>query len=314
MKVEYPDHPFYYQVGNMPVGFIKQETLQEKKLETVFDVVVYLKEVPEIKSQMAYQRESVFEGQIRSIGDKIASFKTSEANPFRLYLKYIEESSLISSKVFFEERNIEFGMIVFQKGLRNCIESIIVSDYTPDLTFVWHANKVSSKSNAASKGNVIFTIITLAIDPDKDEPIIIDDDYVIIPDSSHTVVADHVFINTSTNAVPLLITEDKGQGIMNEILRNFDQLRSFSMTPKGAEMRIFSGLVTDLQNWVFTCYVRPEGTKAVSFNNFYVSQILNLNHKEVGSLDEDNVMKLIRIIRGYISREIQEVNNIIATE
>ena len=64
MEEEIPASSFYYRIGKALVDVIEPDVVKEKKLETIFDVMRYLRTLPRLSQATQYQREAIFDGKI----------------------------------------------------------------------------------------------------------------------------------------------------------------------------------------------------------------------------------------------------------
>ena len=224
---------------------------------------------------------------------KLKHLVTNENNPIRIvykHIKYLENIPKIPKK-FFKQRGISFDFgVIGKKLLDPFLEKIKDDDFQIDenrVEFVQRDYKITILDSENVVQALIFQFLMAGITEEESQYIQFKYRYEIETDSPdhHKANPDYVLFNTKTQRV-LIVCAGRYYDIEQALLYNFEQMRSFSMSADGRNLKYIYGLSSVGTKWVFSCYVVPENRKNVSENNFMASRIF-ANDMVNGTIGKD---------------------------
>lgn len=253
--------------------------------------------------------EAVFKGKVLREEDKIP--QTSYTDRIQFFLKYLKEPNEDPTEKFFRSRGWDFNLMQSKAKFNELLLEQQDLKFKHNHQGLVELTHKSFLDNESSKSLLITQIIRSAFY--KDEGFKLKNAFEIKSENAHRVIADYALYGMHSQI--MLITEDKIFDIRKGIIQNLDHLRSFSMIAKGDT---FYGLVSNIQEWVFTCYIKPENNNTVTQDNFLIScsfplpmitkRLTNMQAAKDGSLmvfevlqpEEEHAKTLIQTIRGFM--------------
>jgi len=232
------------------------------------------------------------------------------------YITYIPSATIISHK-FFEQRSIAFySDITLQEKFQPCISHIQDTDYKIDdirsgMVQIFYSGISRDSESAVHVVAAAFLLTSFGQQEGKDLKVLYNK-RIVTEEDKHEAIPDSVIFSVAKKKF-LLICEDKKYDIEQAMLQNFDQLRSFSLSEEGKNFRYVYGLVTNLKDWRFCCYVKPPPGRDVSADNFIVSTQFQTFFDETQLPTKGFVELLAQIIRGFLTKDIDAIVDKYAT-
>ena len=77
-------------------------------------------------------------------------------------------------------------------------------------------------------------------------------------------------------------------------------------------LNFFSGLAISNAQWIFCCYIRPEGNNAETRDNFLMAEPMVVIMNDNEEITESFVVEIVQLIRGLMKKDVGEIiNNVI---
>ncbi len=247
---------------------------------------------------------------------KLKNLITNENFPIRIvykHIKYLDNIPRIPKK-FFKQRGISFDFgVIGKKSLDPFMEKIKDENFQIDenrVEFVQRDYKITILDSENVVQALIFQFLMAGLTEEEGQYIQFKYRYEIETDSLeiHRANPDYVLFNVKAERV-LIVCAGRCYDIEQALLYNFEQMRSFSMSADGKNLKYIYGLSSVGTKWIFCCYVVPMNRKNVSESNFMTSRVM-VNDMVDGTIGKNFLDMMIRYIRGVLVKDIDAILDI----